>query len=182
MHIGIIVGSHRQDSQSAKVGRFLATALEHRDGVSTWTLDLGKTPLPLWDEALWSQGEQWSELPALKTQLDSSDIHMQSQSESSSSASVSVTRAISSAEISAGRNDHHVRRIRCRICFTTAVSLVDALLRTTPTAVPGSLGCKAAWSKSWHDPTSLARCEDRLRDQEGELHTNGVTRAEKGAL
>lgn len=73
MHIGIIVGSHRQDSQSAKVGRFLAKALEHRDEVSTWTLDLGRTPLPLWDEALWSQGEQWSELPALKTQLDGSD-------------------------------------------------------------------------------------------------------------
>lgn len=73
MQIGIIVGSHRKDSQSAKVGRSIAAALERRSGVDTWTLDLGKTPLPLWDETLWSQGEQWSELPALKAQLDSSD-------------------------------------------------------------------------------------------------------------
>ena len=73
MRIGIIVGSHRKDSQSAKVGRSIAAALERRSGVDTWTLDLGKTPLPLWDETLWSQGEQWSELPALKARLDSSD-------------------------------------------------------------------------------------------------------------
>jgi NAD(P)H-dependent FMN reductase len=73
MQIGIIVGSHRKDSQSAKVGRSIAAALERRSGVDTWTLDLGKTPLPLWDETLWSQGEQWSELPALKARLDSSD-------------------------------------------------------------------------------------------------------------
>ena len=73
MRIGVIVGSHRKDSQSAKVGRFLAAALEHRDEVSTWTLDLGKNPLPLWDEALWSQGEQWAGLPALKARLDDSD-------------------------------------------------------------------------------------------------------------
>jgi len=73
MRIGIIVGSHRKDSQSAKVGRFIASALERRSGVSHWTLDLGKTPLPLWDEGLFSQGEQWSALPALKAQLDDSD-------------------------------------------------------------------------------------------------------------
>ena len=73
MRIGIIVGSHRKDSQSAKVGRYLASVIERRRGVSHWTLDLGKTPLPLWDEALFSQGEQWSGLPALKAQLDSSD-------------------------------------------------------------------------------------------------------------
>ena len=66
MRIGIITGSHRKDSQSAKVGHFIAAALERRGGIGTWTLDLGKTPLPLWDEMLWSQGEQWSELPALK--------------------------------------------------------------------------------------------------------------------
>ena len=73
MRIGIIVGSHRKDSQSAKVGHSIAASLERRSGVDTWTLDLGKTPLPLWDETVWSQGEQWSKLPALKAQLDSSD-------------------------------------------------------------------------------------------------------------
>ena len=73
MKIGLIVGSHRKDSQSAKVGRFLETALASRSGLSTWTLDLGKTPLPLWDESLWSNGPQWSDLPALKAELDACD-------------------------------------------------------------------------------------------------------------
>ena len=52
MKIGIIVGSHRKDSQSAKVGRFLNGILSSLDNVNSWTLDLGKTPLPLWDEEL----------------------------------------------------------------------------------------------------------------------------------
>ena len=73
MKIGLIVGSHRKDSQSAKVGRFLETALASRSGLCTWTLDLGKTPLPLWDESLWSNGPQWSDLPALKAELDACD-------------------------------------------------------------------------------------------------------------
>ena len=50
MKIGVIVGSHRKDSESAKIGRFLCAQLATRGDVSTWTLDLGKTPLPLWDE------------------------------------------------------------------------------------------------------------------------------------
>ena len=73
MKIGVIVGSHRKDSESAKVGRFLCAQLATRADVSTWTLDLGKTPLPLWDEALWSDGSQWSGIPALKEELDECD-------------------------------------------------------------------------------------------------------------
>ena len=73
MRIGVIVGSHRTESESAKVGRFLSEALSATDGVSTWTLDLGKNPLPLWDEALWSNGPQWSMMPKLKAELDACD-------------------------------------------------------------------------------------------------------------
>ena len=73
MKIGVIVGSHRKDSESAKVGRFLCAQLATRANVSTWTLDLGKTPLPLWDETLWSDGPQWSGIPALKQELDECD-------------------------------------------------------------------------------------------------------------
>lgn len=73
MKIGLIIGSHRKDSQSARVGRFLETALTSRSGLHTWTLDLGKTPLPLWDESLWSNGPQWSAIPALKAELDACD-------------------------------------------------------------------------------------------------------------
>ena len=50
MKIGVIVGSHRTESESAKVGRFLCAQLA-TEASATWTLDLGKTPLPLWDEA-----------------------------------------------------------------------------------------------------------------------------------
>ena len=73
MRIGVIVGSHRKDSQSGKVGHFLSGLISSLDDVSSWTLDLGKTPLPLWDEELWSNGPQWAELPALKAELDACD-------------------------------------------------------------------------------------------------------------
>ena len=73
MKIGIVTGSHRKDSQSAKVGRFLSAQLDARDGIATWVLDLGRSPLPLWDEDIWSQGSQWSAIPDLKTALDQSD-------------------------------------------------------------------------------------------------------------
>ena len=73
MKIGIITGSHRRDSQSAKVGRFLSAQLDTKDGVASWMLDLGKTPLPLWDEDLWNQGPQWSGIPDLKAILDDCD-------------------------------------------------------------------------------------------------------------
>ena len=73
MKIGVIIGSHRKDSQSAKLGRYLTEVLSTRDDVRTWTLDLGKTPLPLWDEDLWNEGAQWSTIPELKAQLDACD-------------------------------------------------------------------------------------------------------------
>ena len=73
MKIGVITGSHRKDSQSSKVGRFLSAQLDSRDSVTSWMLDLGKSPLPLWDEDLWNGGPQWSAIPDIKAELDSSD-------------------------------------------------------------------------------------------------------------
>lgn len=72
MNIGIIVGSHRKDSQSAKVAGFLATRLR-AFGVDVWTLDLGREPLPLWDEDLGSGEGQWEFLPGLTKKLQESD-------------------------------------------------------------------------------------------------------------
>ncbi len=72
MNIGIIVGSHRKDSQSAKVAGFLATRLR-AFGVDVWTLDLGREPLPLWDEDLGSGEGQWEFLPGLTKKLQDSD-------------------------------------------------------------------------------------------------------------
>ena len=70
MNIGIIIGSHRKTSQSAKVGRFLSTLLETEFGAQTWIRDLGTTPLPLWDEDIWNDGPQWEPLKALKCAAD----------------------------------------------------------------------------------------------------------------
>lgn len=63
MHIAIIVGSHRQDSQSSRVGAYIAKDLARIDpAVTVDTIDLAGNPLPLWDESVW-QGE--SELASL---------------------------------------------------------------------------------------------------------------------
>lgn len=64
MHYGIIAGSHRQNSQSSKIGAYLATALKRLDGSATTDIiDLKGNPLPLWDESAWQQNsalaKQW---------------------------------------------------------------------------------------------------------------------------
>jgi NAD(P)H-dependent FMN reductase len=54
MKIAIIAGSHRPDSQSGKVARYIASRLPPlAPGASGYVLELGKTPLPLWDEDIW---------------------------------------------------------------------------------------------------------------------------------
>ena len=63
MQIGIVVGSHRTNSQSSRVGEYIAKDLAHIDhAVSVDTIDLAGNPLPLWDESVW-QGD--SELATL---------------------------------------------------------------------------------------------------------------------
>jgi NAD(P)H-dependent FMN reductase len=73
MQIAIIVGSHRKDSQSAKVARFLAGQLTNLGDHSCWICDLGKDPLPLWDEDIGSDAPQWSGLKALTKKIDAAD-------------------------------------------------------------------------------------------------------------
>jgi len=73
MQIAIIVGSHRKDSQSAKVARFLASQLTSLGDHSCWICDLGKDPLPLWDEDIGSDAPQWSDLKALTKEIDAAD-------------------------------------------------------------------------------------------------------------
>ena len=73
MQIAIIVGSHRKDSQSAKVARFLATQLMSLGEHNCWICDLGKEPLPLWDEEIGSDAPQWSDLKAVTEKVDSAD-------------------------------------------------------------------------------------------------------------
>ena len=54
MKILIIVGSHRQQSESSRVAAFVAADLKRLDPTLVLdTLDLAGNPLPLWDESLW---------------------------------------------------------------------------------------------------------------------------------
>ncbi len=60
MKIAFISGSGRKESQSGKVIRF-AEAMFRKDfpEVETFLFDLGKTPMPLFDEGLWDKDERW---------------------------------------------------------------------------------------------------------------------------
>lgn len=69
MTIGIIVGSMQPQSNSAKVGRYLAAQIQER-GQSSFTLDLGRTPLPLWASAgSPDAGPGHDRLPAIGAEL-----------------------------------------------------------------------------------------------------------------
>jgi len=48
LNIGIVIGSHRLDSQSRKVGLYLEEQIQ-KMGAETWLHDLAHDPLPLWD-------------------------------------------------------------------------------------------------------------------------------------
>lgn len=62
MKIGIISGSHRNNSESEKVARHVEKALLAQ-GIcdETWLYSLAGNPLPLWDEGIWSGDAQWQE-------------------------------------------------------------------------------------------------------------------------
>tara|TARA_B100000674_G_C37657908_1_gene831040 strand:+ start:193 stop:804 length:612 start_codon:yes stop_codon:yes gene_type:complete len=73
MEIGLVVGSHRKYSQSAKVAEFCSDFLRDKLNVSTWTLDLGQDPLPFWDEELAGGESHWAGFGQLAQQLSASD-------------------------------------------------------------------------------------------------------------
>jgi len=60
MKIGIICGSHRSNSQSGKVARYIERELTSQDICEeSWLYDLADKPLPFWDEGIWSGDEEW---------------------------------------------------------------------------------------------------------------------------
>lgn len=75
MKISIISGSHRVDSQSLKVSRFIQQTLENNKLCEkTWLFDLANNPLPLWDQGVWEGDPKWDELlTPIREQLVSSD-------------------------------------------------------------------------------------------------------------
>ena len=64
MHIALIDGSHRHNSQSLKVAKYLAARLPVLDSaVTADVIELTGNPLPLWDDMMWQAGsdlqKQW---------------------------------------------------------------------------------------------------------------------------
>ena len=75
MKISIISGSHRNPSQSEKVARYLKKTLSSDfDDIDPWVYALADNPLPLWDQTLWEDNEEWNQrLAPIKQQLNESD-------------------------------------------------------------------------------------------------------------
>lgn len=61
MKIIVISGSHRESSQSERVGQYLVANLASL-GAEASLLCLAKNPLPLWDEGVWSGDPKWKSL------------------------------------------------------------------------------------------------------------------------
>ncbi len=60
MKIAIISGSHRKNSQSQKVGKFIENDLVAlNQGITTETFILGDLEIPLWDEEVWAGTDRW---------------------------------------------------------------------------------------------------------------------------
>ncbi len=75
MKIGIISGSHRNPSQSEKVARYLENTLANNfENIEPWVFSLADNPLPLWDQTLWEDNDEWNQrLAPIKKQLSESD-------------------------------------------------------------------------------------------------------------
>lgn len=75
MKISIIAGSHRKDSQSAKVGKYIQKRLLDLGLCeNAYLLDLGKQEIPFWDEGVWQGEEKWQQAwKPVEKELDESD-------------------------------------------------------------------------------------------------------------
>jgi NAD(P)H-dependent FMN reductase len=61
MKTQIISGSHRADSQSMRVARYIQSRIQGMGGLAEIT-DLSHNALPLWDEGMWSGDAKWASL------------------------------------------------------------------------------------------------------------------------
>lgn len=73
MKITIISGSHRHQSQSEKVARFVQTTLQAKE-IDADIFSLAGNPLPLWDESIWAGNAEWAQrLEPISANLAASD-------------------------------------------------------------------------------------------------------------
>lgn len=73
MKVAVVSGSHRLTSESGRIAKYLEQVLK-KQGCSVYLLDLAKSPLPFWNDGMWS-GEptitgQWK---PVKDQLSDCD-------------------------------------------------------------------------------------------------------------
>ena len=61
MRIAIISGSHRANSESDRVARYISKQLSSMSIMSD-TISLANNPIPLWDEGVWSGEVKWQEV------------------------------------------------------------------------------------------------------------------------
>ena len=62
MKFTVVSGSHRSNSQSAKVAAYIEKELKYlEDSYSVFKFELANNPLPMWDESVWNDGEIWAE-------------------------------------------------------------------------------------------------------------------------
>ena len=60
MKYAIVAGSHRLNSQSEKIAKYLKGRLEAQSAdAQVAVLSLAGNPLPLWDEGVWAKEEKW---------------------------------------------------------------------------------------------------------------------------
>lgn len=63
MKVGIISGSHRQNSQSLRVAKWIEKRLSQMGITQRMSIiELATANLPLWDEGLWSGEERWKKI------------------------------------------------------------------------------------------------------------------------
>ena len=74
MKFALISGSHRTQSESARVTRYLEDRVKTLISAESFRLELTNNPLPMWDESIWNDGEIWKDswLPVAK-EIASSD-------------------------------------------------------------------------------------------------------------
>ena len=75
MNVTIISGSHRNPSQSEKIGTYIKSLLQSDfSDINPFLFSLADNPLPLWDQSIWESDETWiKRLAPLKEKFSASD-------------------------------------------------------------------------------------------------------------
>ncbi len=77
MNLLVISASQRHPSQSRKVADYLLKEAIQFEFAQTHLIDLGQTPLPLWDENVWKNTGGWPEiLPPVKEKVNNADAYI----------------------------------------------------------------------------------------------------------